>query len=88
MEATAAIGEGISAVGWSPDGELVAFYATGEGKEPSYVYLIVCHGSRLQPLTHFTFSTTEFGEGMLIAFLLSCRHCETKLLWQYFHYPR
>lgn len=48
---------------WSPDGELLTVISQAREEEPARVYVIVCHGSDLQPLTDFPFSTTDFGEG-------------------------
>lgn len=63
MECVGSIGEGIAAMSWSPDGELVTLYSQASDAEQARVYIIVCHGSDLQPLTDFPFSTADFGEG-------------------------
>lgn len=57
------IAEGIEAMSWSPDGELLAVFTGNTDSEPSRVYLLVCHGDDIQPLTDFPFSSAEFGEG-------------------------
>lgn len=60
------IAEGISAMSWSPDGELLVVFSQADEEEQGRIYIIICHGAEMQPLTDFTFSTADFGEGSFI----------------------
>ena len=66
------IGEGIEAMSWSPDGELLALFTANTNTDPARVYLLVCHGFDLEPLTDFPFSSAEFGEGKRYNVNLNC----------------
>lgn len=63
MESIGCISEGIKAMKWSPDGEILVIFSCDDNCSVSTVYLLVCHGNELDFLTEFPFSTTEFGEG-------------------------
>lgn len=82
MEVIGSIAEGIAAMSWSPDGELVVLFTARDCNEPASIYLLVCHGSELEPLTDFTFCTDAFGEGsntimcVLSVYFLQCLHIQ------------
>lgn len=56
---------------WSPDGEVVAIFTHSKVDEPDSIYLLVCHGAELEPLTDFPFSTDSFGEGNTLLYFIS-----------------
>ncbi|KAF6018415.1 IKBKAP [Bugula neritina] len=66
VEVIGSIAEGIAAMSWSPDGELVVLFTARDCNEPASIYLLVCHGSELEPLTDFTFCTDAFGEAEFV----------------------